>query len=119
MFTHAETYGTDMRLRLYGALDGTGARALRAGAAAAVTAPQGELLLDLTGVNFIDDDGLGAVIFLFKQLSARRRRMRVVGVSDSWLARLRDLGLAELVGPRLSPGPAGLVPRRRRPGVVH
>ena len=119
MFTRAETFGTDMCLHLYGALDGSGARALRDGAAAVLAAPQGELLLDLTGVNFIDDDGLGAVIFLFKRLSARRRRMRVVGVSDSWLARLRELGLAELVGPPVPPGPPGSVPRRRRPGVLH
>jgi anti-anti-sigma factor len=119
MFTRIETDGTDMRMRLYGALDGSGAQALRAGVAAALGAPQGELLLDMTGVNFIDDDGLGAVVFLFKQLAARRRRMRVVGVSDSWLARLRDLGLAELVGPATPFGTLGTPPRRRRPAVLH
>jgi anti-anti-sigma factor len=119
MFTRVENDGTDMRLRLYGALDGCGARALRAEVAGALRAPQGEVLLDMTGVNFIDDDGLGAVIFLFKQLAARRRRMRVVGVSDSWLARLRDLGLADLVGPAAPFSPVGTPPRRRRPGLMH
>ncbi len=119
MFAHIETSGVDLRLRLFGALDGSGARALRANAAGAASAAQGDLLLDLTGVDFIDNDGLGAVMFLFKQLAARRRRLRLVGVSDAWQTRLRDLGLADLIAPaRLSA--SGATPqRRRRPGIMH
>ena len=113
-----ETFGTNLRLRLYGALDGTGARTLQTQLAVAARAPQGDVLLDLTGVDFIDDDGLGAVIFLSKQLSARRRRLRLVGINDNWLGRLRGLGLASLVDPA-SALPWGGAERRRRHGVVH
>jgi anti-anti-sigma factor len=119
MFAHFESSGSDLRLRLYGALDGSGARALRANAAGAAFAAQGDLLLDLTGVDFIDNDGLGAVMFLFKQLAARRRRLRLVGVSDAWQARLRDLGLADLMAPAGPAFPLAHAHRRRRPGVVH
>lgn len=118
MFTRDDSLGTNLRLRLYGALDDSGARALRARLAAAALAAQGDLLLDLTGVNFIDDDGLGAVIFLSKQLQARRRRLRLVGISVCWQARFRDLGLGGLVDSTdTPPSPAGI--RRRRPGSVH
>ncbi len=119
MFAHIESSGADLRFRLYGALDGSGARALRANAAGAASAAQGDLLLDLTGVDFIDNDGMGAVLFLFKQLASRRRRLRLIGVSDSWQARLRDLGLGELVGPAVSAMPVGALARRRRPSIVH
>ena len=119
MFTRDETLGTNLRLRLYGALDDSGARTLRARLTEATRAAQGDLLLDLSGVDFIDDDGLGAVIFLFKQLQARRRRLRLVGVSASWLARLRDLGLGSLVDPVATLQPSGTGVRRRRHGAVH
>jgi len=119
MFTRIEKYGTVMRLRLYGSLDGSGAQALRAGLQSAAHAAQGDLLLDLSGVDLIDDDGLGAVVFLFKQMAARRRRLRVVGINDTWQSRLRELGLAELVAPTLPPGPAAAVLRRRRPVSLH
>lgn len=119
MFAHIEPSGSDLRLRLYGALDGSGARALRANAAGAASAAQGDLLLDFTGVDFIDNDGLGAVMFLFKQLAARRRRLRLVGVSDAWQARLRDLGLADLIAPPGFASPHAHAQRRRRAGVVH
>jgi anti-anti-sigma factor len=119
MFAHIESSGSDLRFRLYGALDGSGARALRANAAGAASAAQGDLLLDLTGVDFIDNDGLGAVMFLFKQLAARRRRLRLVGVSDAWQTRLRDLGLADLMAPAGHVSPVAHAQRRRRSGVVH
>jgi anti-anti-sigma factor len=119
MFARDEALGSDLRLRLYGALDGSGARALQPRLAQAALAPQGDVLLDLTGVDFIDDDGLGAVIFLFKQLAARRRRLRLVGISDSWQVRLRNLGLASLVDPASAPLPPGGAERRRRHGVAH
>jgi anti-anti-sigma factor len=119
MFAHIEAAGTGVRLRLYGALDGLGARELRANAVGPASAAQGDLLLDLTGVNFIDDDGLGAVVFLFKQLAARRRRLRLVGISNAWQSRLRDLGLSDLMDRPPHVSPVGAALRRRRPGVVH
>ncbi len=119
MFAREEVLGTNLRLRLYGALDETGARALRARLTDATRATQGDLLLDLSGVDFIDDDGLGAVIFLSKQLLARRRRLRLVGITDSWLARLRDLGLGCLVDADGSPQISGGEERRRLHCVVH
>jgi len=119
MFAYIEPSGSDLRLRLYGTLDDSGARALRANAAGAASAAQGDLLLDLTCVDFIDNDGLGAVMFLFKQLAARRRRLHLVGLSDDWKARLRDLGLAHLIAPLGFSSPLAHAQRRRRVGVVH
>lgn len=119
MFAHMEDSGSVLRLRLFGALDGSGARALRANAAGAASAAQGDLLLDLTGVDFIDNDGLGAVVFLFKQLAARRRRLRLVGVGNAWQARFRDLGLADLVEPEPFVAPLHATQRRRRASPMH
>ena len=118
MFTRDDSLGTNLRLRLYGALDDSGARALRARLGGAALAAQGDVMLDLSGVNVIDDDGLGAVVFLSKLLQSRRRRLRLVGVSACWQARFRDIGLGGLVDAAdTPPAPAGI--RRRRPGSVH
>lgn len=103
MFTRIETSGADVHLHLYGALDGTGARALQAGVAAVPWGPQGDFLVNLAGVDLIDEAGLGALIFLGKRLAAHRRRLRLTGVRGSWLARLHDLGLSA----DLSAVPAG------------
>jgi len=84
-----------MRVRLYGALDDAGARAMQAEVMGLPWGPQGDLLLDVAGVDVIDEDGLGALLFLGRRLAAQRHRLLLTGVRGSWLARLRDLGLAD------------------------
>jgi len=95
MFARIETSGADVRMQLYGALDEDGARALHAHAKAALTNPLCGLLLDLGGVQAIDEAGMAALLFLDRRLAGRRQRLRLTGVRSAWLGRLRDLGLAE------------------------
>ena len=118
MFAHIESAGSDLRLRLYGALDGRGAETLRARVERAASTSQGDLLLDLIGVHFIDDDGLDEVVFLSRQLAARRRRLRLVGLSDAWRTRLRELGLSNLLAPSAAL-PSTLAPSPRRAAMMH
>ena len=39
------------------------------------------LRLDMTGVRFLDSSGVGAIVFLFKRLSAAGRKLELLGVT--------------------------------------
>jgi anti-anti-sigma factor len=119
MFTRIEISGTDVCARLYGALDFNGTQALHQHLAALTDAPQGEVLLDLSGVDGIDEAGLRALAFLFKRLAARRRRLRVIGVAAPLEAPLRDVGLTEAAFMPMPEVTAPRPSRRRRYGAAH
>ena len=39
---------------------------------------EGDIFLDLSGVNFLDSSGIGAMVFLFKRLKARNLGLEIV-----------------------------------------
>ena len=39
------------------------------------------IVLDIGGVSFIDSSGVGAIVFLFKQLKAQGRKMRITAAN--------------------------------------
>jgi len=90
-------------MHLRGGLDGEASRAMRDSLAALAEVAAREVVLDLSHVTFIDGSGLGAISFLFKRLSARGRRLTVVGVSGQPLATLRHVGVAALLGVKDEP----------------
>lgn len=92
-----------VRMHLRGGLDGEASRAMRDSLAALAEVAAREVVLDLSHVTFIDGSGLGAISFLFKRLSARGRRLAVVGVSGQPLATLRHVGVAALLGVKDEP----------------
>ncbi|MCW3475405.1 STAS domain-containing protein [Limobrevibacterium gyesilva] len=98
MFERIASENGRVRLQLKGALDAESWLALRDGFAALAAAPEGEVVLDLTNVSFIDGPAIGAIAFLFKRLRAKGRRLVVTGVSGQPLALLREHGLDEVLG---------------------
>lgn len=56
--------------------------------------------LDLSGVRKMDSSGLGAVLFLFKRLSAARKSFEIVNASGQPLIFLSQFGLHEIMGPQ-------------------
>jgi len=40
----------------------------------------GSVVIDMSSVNFIDSSGIGALVFLFKRLTAAGRLLKIVGV---------------------------------------
>lgn len=116
MFSRIDCSGPEARLCLYGALDGTAARALQP--QVADLAVRGDVVLDLSGVLTIDDAGLRGLAYLARRLSGYRRRLRLVGIAGPLLAPLRHVGLAESPD---APPPAAVVaaPRRRRASLAH
>lgn len=106
-----------LSLRLAGALDAEGARALRPGFEALGDAARQDVLLDLTEVTHLDGAGIGAVAYLAKRLAARGRRLRLEGAAGQPLALLRQLGLDRVFGLARPParwGFAGLRPLAAR-----
>lgn len=98
MFERIHTEAGQVRLHLCGGLDGEGAEQMREGIAVLAAAEAREIVIDLSNVTYIDGSGLGVLSYLFKRLTARGRRLSVVGVSGQPLAMLRHLGLAKLLG---------------------
>jgi anti-anti-sigma factor len=98
MFERIHTQPGSVQLTLRGGLDGEDSRAMWDGLLALAHVDAREVVVDLSQVSFIDGPGLGAISFLFKRLSARRRRLRVIGACGQPLAMLRHLGLAPMLG---------------------
>jgi anti-anti-sigma regulatory factor len=119
MFTRIDTSGPDVRLCLYGVFDSDAARSLHGAIEAVAEAPRGDLLLDLSGVEGIDDSGLRALAFLARRLAARRRRLRLTGIAGPMMAPLRDVGLADPTPSALPLPPMVAAPRRRRASLMH
>ena len=54
--------------------------------------------LNLAGVEKMDSSGLGAVMFLFKRLSAARKRCEIINASGQPLEYLSKLEVASILG---------------------
>ena len=52
---------------------------------------EGEVELDFTEVLFMDSSGIGAIVYLYKRLTAAGRKMQIVGASGQPLELLKTL----------------------------
>jgi anti-sigma B factor antagonist len=62
-----------------------------------LAAGPGDVTLDMSRVEFIDSSGVGAIVFLYKRLTATGRRLLLRGVSGQPLQLLTYLRLSHMI----------------------
>ena len=58
---------------------------------------QRDVRLDLTSVNFIDSSGIGAIVFMYKRMSARGRKLTITGLHGQPLELIRFLRIDKTI----------------------
>lgn len=71
---------THQTLMIQGPFDALAAEKLRPEFDRLATSSSGDLTLDLSGVDFIDSSGIGAIVFLYKRMLGQKRRLEVSGL---------------------------------------
>jgi anti-sigma B factor antagonist len=90
--------GDEVRVSVVGELDATSAARLQRSLDAVVGVSAGAVVLDMSGVSFIDSTGLRVLIVLQQRLSAQRRPLTLGDISVR-TRRLIDLsGLSSVFG---------------------
>lgn len=85
--------------RVVGEVDVSNADELRVALAAAMPADASAMVLDLSGVDYLDSAGIRLIYLVSEDLGARRKRTQVVAPSDSVVADvLRMAGVTDHVG---------------------
>ncbi|MBY0610790.1 MAG: STAS domain-containing protein [Beijerinckiaceae bacterium] len=56
-----------------------------------------DVVLDVADVTFIDSSGIGGMVFLYKRLATRGRKLRLDGLTGQPLQMLQYLRLTELL----------------------
>lgn len=90
-------------LVLSGPFDALAAERLRPEFARHADHGQGDLVLDLAGVDFIDSSGVGAIVFLYKRLVGQRRGLLLTGVRGQPRDLLRFLRIDRTIPVRDAP----------------
>ncbi len=57
-----------------------------------------EIRLDLSGVTFLDGQGVSILVTLLKEAQRRGKRLQLDRVHDQALAKLRETGVARILG---------------------
>ncbi|PKG37916.1 STAS domain-containing protein [Psychromonas sp. Urea-02u-13] len=65
---------------LTGEMDADGCSKIRPDLEAVTQQTQIHIVLDISGISFIDSSGIGAIVFLFKRLKEQQRTMGIIGV---------------------------------------
>lgn len=55
------------------------------------------VILSMSGVTFLDSSGVGALVFLFKRLNARKARLHLVGLTGQPLKLIRLLRIHQTI----------------------
>ena len=71
---------THQTLMIQGPFDALAAEKLRPEFDRLAATGSGDLDLDLSGVDFIDSSGIGAIVFLYKRMVGQKRRLVVTGL---------------------------------------
>lgn len=79
---------------------------LRAMLATAVDAGPGTVIVDMTGVEWIDSTGMGTLVGALKRARAKHGTVRVAGASDRIAKHFTVTGLAKLFGMHATVGDA-------------
>ncbi len=81
---------------VHGSLDATSVSTLKTDFES--LAEQGQdVVLDLSGTDFLDSSGVGAIVFLYKRLSSIGRRLELQGVDGQPLRLLEFLRVTSVV----------------------
>ena len=72
----------DNTVTIEGDMDALSVKSLRSAFDELAEEERGDLILDISQVPFIDSSGIGALVFLFKRLTAKGRKMEIRGVTD-------------------------------------
>ena len=73
---------SELLLLLHGDFDAQGTQEIRQSLKNVVDNPEPKsIVLDIGGVSFIDSSGVGAIVFLFKQLKVQGRKMRITAAN--------------------------------------
>lgn len=91
--------GTTTVLRLDGRLTMVSAPALRASVDAAVTEGRIHVVVDVSGVGFIDSSGLGALVAGLRRTRQAGGDLRIAGAGDQVLGVLRRTNLDRVLRP--------------------
>ncbi len=83
-------------LTLRGIFDGEGTLAIREELEAIAAAANGDVVLDLSRVTYIDGSAIAAIGFIFKRMTAKGRGLEIIGVDGQPAALLREMGLGRL-----------------------
>lgn len=89
---------TTFVLPVSGELDLAAAPVLRERLLAAITDGHRDVVLDLSGVTFVDSSGLSVIITAYKRVQAEGGRLRVVGASGLVRSVLDVTGLGRILG---------------------
>ena len=85
-------------LRIQGSLDALTVRALQKEVETRLGGGVKRLLLDMTGLAFIDSSGVGAVVAAYKQARAHRMELNVQGLAGQPMEIFRLLRLDSVLG---------------------
>lgn len=85
-------------LRLGGELDASGAQEVHTALSHRVGRGDGDVVVDVSDLGFIDSMGLGALVKAAGQLERQRRRLHVVGAQGDVLRAIQTTGLGERIG---------------------
>jgi anti-anti-sigma factor len=88
----------DMRIVLRGRMDGEAMREDGARLTALSTSSQ-DVIIDMWDVDYIDESGLGAIVYLEKRLRAVGRRVFITRLTGQPLEYLHKLGCTDLILP--------------------
>ncbi|MCZ8187666.1 STAS domain-containing protein [Rhabdaerophilum sp. SD176] len=67
-----------------------------------LAAAEEDIALDVSNVSFIDSSGVGGLVFLYKRLNARGRRLEIAGLSGQPRQLLDHLKLTPILAPDLA-----------------
>jgi anti-sigma B factor antagonist len=90
--------GPTVRIRALGEIDSSSASSLRAELDAVLDGTPGEVVLDLTGVSFLDSAGLSTLAAAHRRATADGTRLRVLASGRAVMRPLQITGLWELLG---------------------
>lgn len=70
----------NLLILLTGEMDANGCSKIRPDLEAITQQQESHIVLDISGISFIDSSGIGAIVFLFKRLKEQQRSMGIIGV---------------------------------------
>ena len=82
---------------IFGQFDAMAVKKLRPSFADIAEKEQRDVQLDLSNVNFIDSSGIGAIVFMYKRVSARDKKLTITGLHGQPLDLIRFLRIDKTI----------------------
>jgi len=74
------TFQQTRTVNIHGPFDALAAERMRNEFETIVSEGTDNIVLDLTGVDFVDSSGIGAIVFLYKRLTTQKRTLELAGL---------------------------------------